>query len=134
MSMKIDCNFKEIHFELNVEDRVCVLYMNSGEGKTFLFKELKKAINAAWAPKYHYYDYTDYGRMNWNSNVLYEKGNIVIFDNPDLCQERILSVIKKSEACIVVPTKSLAWLCEIRDKALYHVEHDTNNVVMRKNV
>lgn len=94
---------------------------------------MKKSVNSAWIHKYHYYDYTDYSGLDWESNVLYEKGNIIVFDNPDLCKEKILNVVKNSEAYIIIPTKSLTWLCDIGDKALYHIEHDTNNVIMRKN-
>lgn len=133
MSMRIGYDEKDIHFGAELDDRLCLLYMSSGEGKTLLFRTLSRAVYESWYHRYYYYDYTMVNRVLDDMNKYQDEENIIIFDNADLYTDSIIKVIKNSKATIVVITKSLAWLGKYNAKfGRYYIEHTTDCVTMRK--
>lgn len=133
MNMRIEYDEKDIHFSVELDDRLCLLYMSSGEGKTLLFRTLSKAVYESWRDRYYYYDYTMINRVLDDMNKYQDKENIIIFDNADLYTDSIIKVIKNSKARIIVVTKSLVWLGKYSSEfGRYYIEHTTDRVAMRK--
>ena len=133
MNMKIGYDEKDIHFSAELDDRLCLLYMSSGEGKTLLFRALSKAVYENWYNRYYYYDYTMMNRVLDDMSKYQDEENIIVFDNADLYTDSAIKVIENSKARIVVITKSLVWLGKYSDEfGRYYIEHTTDHVVMRK--
>lgn len=133
MSMKIEYKEKDVDFVAELDNRICLLCLSSGEGKTFLFRTLNTAICEPWHSRYYYYDYTTMDKILNDMNVYLNPNNIVIFDNADLYRDDILTAVKNSKSSFVIITKSLYWLSTyMNELEYYHIEHAHNYVRMMK--
>lgn len=131
--MKIEYKEPDIDFVAEFNDRLCLLYMTSGDGKTLLFKTFNKAVYEDWHANYYYYDYTMMDKISSNTDKWLNPNNIIIFDNADLYPDNVLEILKISKATIVVITKSLDWLGVYEESfGHYYIEHTSDCVAMRK--
>ena len=131
--MKIEYNEKDIHFSAELDSRLCLLYQDSGVGKTFLFKTFQKAICEDWHSRYYYYNYINSDKILNNRNVYLDSDNIIVFDDAGLYNDIVSRVLEESNATIVVVTKSLGWLGEYNEEfGHYRVEQTENSVIMRR--
>lgn len=131
--MRIEYKEVDIDFVAEFEDKLCLLYMTSGDGKTLLFKTLSKAVYENWYPRYYYYDYTMMNRVLDDMDKYLNSSNIIVFDNADLYKDDILKILEVAKATIVVITKSLDWFDKYEDDfGHYYIEHTSDCVVMRK--
>lgn len=133
MNMRIEYKEPDIDFVAEFEDRLCLLYMTSGDGKTLLFRTFNKALYEDWHYNYYYYDYTAKDKILGIMDKCTNPNNIIIFDNADLYTGSVLKVLEVSKATIVVITKSLDWLGIYEESfGHYYIEHTPDCVAMRK--
>lgn len=131
--MKIEYKEPDIDFVAEFNNRLCLLYMTSGDGKTLLFKTFNKAVYEDWHANYYYYDYIMMDKISSNTDKWLNPNNIIIFDNADLYPDNVLEILKISKATIVVITKSLDWLGVYEESfGNYYIEHTSDCVAMRK--
>ena len=133
MSMRIEHSEKDINFVAELNDRLCLLYMTSGEGKTLLFRTFNKAVYEPWHSRYHYYDYTTMDKVLDDTSKYLNPNNVIVFDNADLYRDSVLKAIKGSKATFVIITKALYWLMIYEDELGYYcIDHTSDYVMMRE--
>lgn len=131
--MKIEYKESDIDFIAEFDSRLCLLYQDSGVGKTFLFKTLQKAICEDWHSRYYYYNYINSDKILSNRSVYLDSDNIIVFDDAGLYNDIVSRVLEESNATIVIFTKSLGWLGKYNEKfGRYRIEQTEDSVIMRR--
>lgn len=131
--MRITCEYKDMDINVELEDRVCCLHGDSGEGKTFLFKILRDWFACkGMQNKFLYIDYANYCNVDIASPKFQDKDALIIFDNADLYRDIVSDAVHNSKATIIVVIKTIVGLFSGCDFGRYAITHSSNEIDVRK--
>ena len=130
--MQIVYNQPDIQFELDIEDRVCVLYNKSGEGKSFLFKSLRNNMHKEFSDNYYYFDYSNYNSISENHPMFKNSKSLIVFDNADLYIKDYRELIKNSCAIFIIITKHIYDTVSGLTYTKYSITHTQNKVIISR--
>lgn len=122
---------RDITFEVNTEDKLCILSNSSGEGKTFLFRTLSEVTDAEWSNKYFYFDYGNMNTVRLCKEVFYIDTNVVVLDNADLYANDIIDILEKSKAYVIIIAKDIANFTKLNPK-FYKVIHTPSRITFTR--
>lgn len=115
----------DVHIELN--HKVCVLFSDSGEGKTFLFSILKN-ISPTLNVNVTYVDYS-FARSSSLTEMVSGDDELIILDDVDLYAEKCGKVLSKENvATKIVVAKRVTNLHISDDFAFYKLESSSDRI------
>ena len=130
--MKKEFRFIDLTYTIDLQDKVCVLMGNSGEGKTFLFDKIFD-LQQSCDLVYRFFNWKNYKTINWDELKLLDESALIVFDNADLYLVGQKDNVDSLRATVIISCK-FWWDMVSRDKFEYYkVEFDEHgNICMER--
>ena len=129
--LKASFKVNTTQFDIDFTDKICVLYDNSGTGKSYLLKSLRTYAESNNI-KYTFFDYKADG-MAEKEVIERIKGNeLVLFNNADLYMtNNIIKAIKQEGVLAIMELRSVVEF-DLRESGYYRVKYEVNNVITKR--